>query len=41
MLEELVDRMTINVTEFYRNPRRWDVLRDRVIPKLIKKQKTN
>lgn len=35
MLEELVDRMTINVTEFYRNPKRWDVLRDKVIPKLI------
>lgn len=39
MLEELVDRMTINVTEFYRNPRRWDVLRDRVIPKLIKNKR--
>jgi len=39
MLEELVDRMTINVTEFYRNPRRWDVLRDKVIPALIENKR--
>ena len=35
LLEEFVDRMTINVSEFYRNPKRWDVLRDKVLPDLI------
>ncbi|WP_042145667.1 protein-glutamate O-methyltransferase CheR [Paucisalibacillus sp. EB02] len=35
LLHELVDRITINVSEFYRNPKRWEVLRDTVIP-LIK-----
>ena len=34
--EEFIDRMTINVSEFYRNPRRWDVLREKIFPKLIK-----
>ena len=33
--DEFIDRITINVSEFYRNPQRWDVLRDKVIPKLI------
>lgn len=33
--EEFVDRITINVSEFYRNPRRWDVLREKVFPNLI------
>lgn len=36
LLDEFVDRMTINVSEFYRNPKRWEVLQDKVIPKLIK-----
>jgi len=34
LMEEFMDRMTINVTEFYRNPRRWNVLQEKVIPKL-------
>lgn len=34
--DEFIDRITINVSEFYRNPQRWNVLRDKVIPKLIK-----
>src|SRR5690625_8022559 len=33
--EEFIDRITINVSEFYRNPRRWDVLSEKVFPKLI------
>ncbi|MFC4022942.1 CheR family methyltransferase [Oceanobacillus longus] len=37
MLNEFTDRLTINVSEFYRNPKRWDVLKDRIIPKLLKK----
>src|SRR5690625_7729219 len=35
LLEEFLKRITINVSEFFRNPRRWDVLRDKVIPTLI------
>lgn len=34
LLEEFLDRMTINVTEFFRNSTRWDVLRDKLIPEL-------
>lgn len=37
--EEFIDRITINVSEFYRNPRRWDVLREKVFPKLIEEKK--
>lgn len=33
--EEFIDRITINVSEFYRNPKRWTVLREKVFPKLI------
>src|SRR5690606_942475 len=36
LLEEFIDRLTINVSEFYRNPKRWDVLKNTVIPKLLK-----
>lgn len=36
LLKEFVDRLTINVSEFYRNPARWEVLRNLVIPKLTK-----
>ena len=36
---EFIDRITINVSEFYRNPQRWDVLRDKVIPKLAKEKR--
>lgn len=32
LLNEFIDRITINVSEFYRNPKRWEVLRDIVIP---------
>ncbi|MGY4690109.1 CheR family methyltransferase [Salibacterium sp. K-3] len=34
VLEEFLERMTINVSEFYRNPKRWDVLTDIILPKL-------
>src|SRR5699024_6537176 len=39
LLEEFVDRITINVSEFYRNPARWKVLEQNVIPELIKEKK--
>jgi len=35
MLEEFLDRMTINVSEFWRNPQRWDILRQRFLPEMI------
>ncbi|MEC0372109.1 CheR family methyltransferase [Paenibacillus chibensis] len=31
---EFLDRMTINVSEFWRNPNRWEVLRDIILPEL-------
>lgn len=36
---EFLDRMTINVSEFYRNYRRWQVLEEKIIPKLLEKNK--
>ena len=35
ILEEFLDRMTINVSEFYRNPQRWEVLDRLVLPDLL------
>lgn len=35
LLDRFKDRMTINVTEFYRNPQVWESLKDKVIPKLV------
>lgn len=40
LMKEFIDRLTINVSEFFRNQNRWSVLRNRVIPDLIKKQST-
>lgn len=40
LLDEFIDRLTINVTEFYRNPKRWDVLENVVFPKLLKKSRS-
>src|SRR5699024_12213547 len=35
LLTEFIERLTINVSEFLRNPKRWDVLRDKVIRNLL------
>lgn len=35
LLHEFLDRMTINVSEFYRNAKRWDVLETKILPKLV------
>ncbi|MGL4821351.1 MAG: CheR family methyltransferase [Bacilli bacterium] len=35
-MSEFLDRMTINVSEFYRNRKRWDVVEARVFPELLK-----
>ncbi len=37
MFEEFVNYITINVSEFYRNPDQWRLLDTEVFPKLIKK----
>ncbi|WLR46750.1 protein-glutamate O-methyltransferase CheR [Halobacillus litoralis] len=39
LLDELLDRMTINVSEFYRNRKRFEVLEQKVIPYLLRKKK--
>lgn len=35
LMDEFLDRMTINVSEFWRNPSRWDVLASRFLPELL------
>ena len=35
----LIDNLTIQVTEFFRNPEAWQVLREQVIPKIIEEKK--
>ncbi|MSS42922.1 protein-glutamate O-methyltransferase CheR [Anaerosalibacter bizertensis] len=37
LLNEFVNYLTINVSEFYRNPNQWKVLEDDIIPTFIKK----
>ncbi len=37
MFEEFVNYITINVSEFYRNPDQWKILDEEVIPELITK----
>ncbi len=40
-LDEFVEYITINVSEFYRNPEQWEILTKRVFPMLIEKFGTN
>jgi chemotaxis protein methyltransferase CheR len=37
--DEFINYLTINVSEFYRNPGQWDVLREEVFPEILKKTK--
>jgi len=39
--EEFVSYLTINVSEFYRNPEQWDLLDKQIIPELIQKYGKN
>ncbi|WP_155590626.1 CheR family methyltransferase [Lysinibacillus cavernae] len=39
LMNEFLDRMTINVSEFYRNGKRWDVLQKKIFPKLLQTNK--
>jgi chemotaxis methyl-accepting protein methylase len=36
--ERLIDNLTIKVTEFFRNPGAWYILRDRVLPEIIEEK---
>lgn len=36
LMNEFLDRMTINVSEFYRNNKRWQVLETKILPNLLK-----
>ncbi|ACT01068.1 CheR family methyltransferase [Paenibacillus sp. JDR-2] len=37
LLNEFLDRMTINVSEFWRNPNRWEVLQSRFLPEMLQR----
>lgn len=39
MFYEFLDRMTINVSEFWRNPNRWEVLEKQFIPQMLQKSR--
>lgn len=39
LFNELLDRMTINVSEFFRNPGRWEVLEKHILPRLHSENK--
>ncbi len=36
LLERFLNHLTINVSEFYRNPSQWDVLVERILPEIIR-----
>ncbi len=39
LFDEFLERMTINVSEFYRNPKRWEVLETKILPRLLQSNK--
>lgn len=39
LLNEFLDRLTINVSEFFRNYKRWDILKTKILPQIIKTNK--
>ncbi|WP_285890222.1 CheR family methyltransferase [Halalkalibacter oceani] len=36
LFNEFLERMTINVSEFYRNAKRWEVLEQKILPRLLR-----
>src|SRR5690349_14336758 len=40
LVTECLDRMTINVSEFWRNPSRWEAIEKRFLPDMLKAQGT-
>lgn len=41
VFEEFVNYLTINVSEFYRNPNQWDILENDILPQLLKQSGNN
>lgn len=39
LFHEFLDHITINVTEFYRNPSLWEVLQGEIIPRFLKEKR--
>lgn len=39
LFDEFLDRMTINVSEFFRNPNRWEVVQHKVLPEFLQKSR--
>jgi chemotaxis protein methyltransferase CheR len=39
IFNRFLDHLTINVSEFFRNPSQWDILKDKILPLLIEKNK--
>ncbi|GAB7387512.1 protein-glutamate O-methyltransferase CheR [Bacillaceae bacterium] len=39
LMQEFLDRITINVSEFFRNPSRWEVLAAKIVPALLQERK--
>lgn len=39
LLHEFLDRMTINVSEFWRNPNRWEILEKKFIPDMLRQHR--
>ncbi|WP_436372683.1 CheR family methyltransferase [Cytobacillus sp. BC1816] len=39
LLNDFLDRMTINVSEFYRNAQRWEVLEKKILPRLLEQNR--
>lgn len=39
MYDEFLDRLTINVSEFFRNANRWDVVMNRIVPELLQSKR--
>ncbi|MBP3041088.1 protein-glutamate O-methyltransferase CheR [Bacillaceae bacterium Marseille-Q3522] len=39
VLNEFLNRMTINVSEFYRNRNRWDIFEEKILPQILKQNK--
>ncbi len=37
LYNEFINYLTINVSEFYRNPEQWEVLKDQILPMLLKR----
>lgn len=40
LFDEFLERMTINVSEFYRNKNRWNVLENKILPDLLQTNRT-